>query len=171
MLNTSPVSCWGLVGALPSRVKETTALGFTLPDEILEPIAEEGLDALPEMIRTIVNAAMQLERQRHLNAAPYERSEQRRGRANGYKPKTVATRLGKITFDVPQVRDGGFYPNALEKGLRSERALKLALAEMYVQGVVTKLKWPGLSICMELNQTRTNVARVALTPVDWIIAE
>ena len=50
----------------------------------------------------------------------------------------MITRAGKITFDVPQVRDGGFYPQSLEKGLRSERALKLALAEMYVQGVSTR---------------------------------
>jgi putative transposase len=110
----------------------------TLPEEFLESIAEQGMDVLPELIQTLVNAAMRLERQRYLQANPYERSDQRRGQANGYKPKTVATRLGKITFDVPQVREGGFYPNALEKGLRSERALKLALAEMYVQGVSTR---------------------------------
>ena len=48
------------------------------------------------------------------------------------------TRLGEITFDIPQVREGGFYPQALEKGLRSERALHLTLAEMYVQGVSTR---------------------------------
>jgi transposase-like protein len=46
--------------------------------------------------------------------------------------------VGEITFAVPQVREGGFYPEALEKGLRSERALTLALAEMYVQGVSTR---------------------------------
>ena len=46
--------------------------------------------------------------------------------------------MGKIQFDVPQVRQGDFCPNALEKGIRSERALKLALAEMYVQGVSTR---------------------------------
>jgi transposase-like protein len=46
--------------------------------------------------------------------------------------------MGEITFAVPQVREGGFYPQALEKGLRSERALTLALAEMYVQGVSTR---------------------------------
>lgn len=110
----------------------------TLPTEFLEQIAEQGLAVLPELIATVVNTAMQLERQRHLGAAPYERSDERRGQANGYKAKTVATRVGKITFDVPQVRDGNFYPQALEKGLRSERALKLALAEMYVQGVSTR---------------------------------
>jgi len=110
----------------------------TLPEEFLEPILEHGLDILPELIETLVNAAMQIERQQHLGAAPYERSSKRRGYANGYKPKTVATRLGKLTFQVPQVREGDFYPNALEKGIRSERALKLALAEMYVQGVSTR---------------------------------
>ena len=110
----------------------------TLPDELLEQIADQGLDVLPELIRTVINTAMQIERQQYLNAGPYERSPSRRGHANGYKPKTVTTRGGQVTFDVPQVRDSSFYPQALEKGLRSERALKLALAEMYVQGVSTR---------------------------------
>jgi putative transposase len=110
----------------------------TLSPELVELLADQGLDALPELIRVIINAAMQAERQRHLNAAPYERTPERRGYANGYKPKTVTTRVGPVTFDVPQVRDGSFYPSALEKGLRSERALTLALAEMYVQGVSTR---------------------------------
>src|SRR5687767_935522 len=50
----------------------------------------------------------------------------------------MQTRVGEITFAIPQVRGGDFYPQALEKGLRSERALTLALAEMYVQGVSTR---------------------------------
>jgi transposase-like protein len=110
----------------------------TLPDELLEQIADQGLDVLPELIRTVINTAMQIERQQYLNVGPYERSSERRGHANGYKPKTVTTRAGQVTFEVPQVRDSRFYPQALEKGLRSERALKLALAEMYVQGVSTR---------------------------------
>lgn len=111
---------------------------FTLSQELLEQLAVEGLEGLPEMIRVIVNEAMKLERQKYLNVQPYERTPERRGRANGFKPKTVKTRVGEIAFDVPQVREGGFYPEALEKGQRSERALMLALAEMYVQGVSTR---------------------------------
>lgn len=111
---------------------------FTLPPEILEQITAEGFEALPELIRIVVNAAMQSERQQYLNAAPYQRTPEREAHANGFKPKTMQTRIGKITFDVPQVREGGFYPEALEKGLRSERALTLSLAEMYVQGVSTR---------------------------------
>ncbi len=101
-------------------------------------IAADGMEAMPEMIRILINEAMQLERDRHLRAGPYERSPLRKGHANGYKAKKVKTRMGEISFAVPQVRAGDFYPDALEKGLRSERALTLALAEMYVQGVSTR---------------------------------
>jgi len=111
---------------------------FTLPAELMEQVAEQGLEILPELIRIVVNAAMQAERSEYLQAEHYQHTPERTGYANGYKPKTMHTRVGDITFAVPQVREGGFYPQALEKGLRSERALTLALAEMYVQGVSTR---------------------------------
>jgi transposase-like protein len=110
----------------------------TLPKEYLEQLTEQGLDGLPDLIRVMVNEAMRIERENYLGARPYERSEDRQGHANGYKPKTVKTRVGEVTFDIPQVREGGFYPHSLEKGIRSERALLLTLAEMYVQGVSTR---------------------------------
>lgn len=142
----------------------TYANNHSLPAEILEPIIADGLEALPGLIETLVNVAMQIERQRHLGVGPYERSSERRGYANGYKPKTVATRIGKLTFDVPQVREGGFYPNALEKGLRSERALKLALAEMYVQGVSTRrVRKITEELCgFEVSSTQVSQARASL---------
>jgi transposase-like protein len=111
---------------------------FTLPAELMEQVAEQGLEIVPELMRIVINAAMQAERSEYLQAEPYQHSEERRGYANGFKPKRMRTRIGEITFAVPQVREGGFYPQALEKGLRSERALTLALAEMYVQGVSTR---------------------------------
>jgi transposase-like protein len=111
---------------------------FTLPAELLEQVQEQGMDVLPELIRVIINTAMQVERTEYLKAAPYQHNPERNGHANGFKPKTMRTRVGEITFAIPQVREGGFYPQALERGLRSERALTLALAEMYVQGVSTR---------------------------------
>jgi transposase-like protein len=111
---------------------------FTLPAELMEQVSKQGLDILPELIQVVINAAMQAERQQYLKAEPYQHTEEREGHANGYKPKTMQTRVGSITFSIPQVREGGFYPEALEKGLRSERALLVALAEMYVQGVSTR---------------------------------
>lgn len=107
---------------------------YTFADEI----AEKGLEAVPELMRILINNAMQVERSKYLQAEQYERTEERKGYANGFKSKTVKTRMGEITFAVPQVREGGFYPSALEKGLRSERALTITLAEMYVQGVPTR---------------------------------
>ena len=69
-----------------------------------------------------LNTAMETERQQHLGVDRYERSPERRGSANGFKPKPMTTRVGAVTFAVPQVRDGSFYPSALKRGLRSERA-------------------------------------------------
>lgn len=104
----------------------------------VELIAERGLEGLPDALGALINQAMRLERERYLGVGAYERSEARRGYANGFKPKQVKTRLGALALSVPQVREGGFYPQSLEKGLRSERALKLALAQMYVEGVSTR---------------------------------
>jgi putative transposase len=106
--------------------------------DILELLTNSGLDGATEALRMLLNAAMFVEREKYLGAAQYERSEQRKGYANGFKNKTVQTRSGALTVDVPQVRDSSFYPSSLEKGIRSERALKNALAEMYVQGVSTR---------------------------------
>ena len=111
---------------------------YTLPADLLALLQQEGLAALPEALRVVINTAMLAERQAYLRVGPYERSADRTDQANGFKPKTVKTRVGDVTFAVPQVRSGDFYPQALEKGLRSERAFNLALAEMYVQGVSTR---------------------------------
>src|SRR6185295_13859359 len=81
---------------------------------------------------------MKIERQQALGVGPYQRGEARQGQANGFKPKTVKTRIGPLHVAVPQVRGASFYPSVLERGSRSEKALRLALAEMYVQGVSTR---------------------------------
>jgi transposase-like protein len=136
-----------------------------------EELAEKGLEALPEMMRILINQAMQAERSRYLQADEYERTEDRKGHANGYKPKTVRTRMGEITFAVPQVREGGFYPSALEKGLRSERVLTITLAEMYVQGVSTRrVKAITEQLCgIEISATQVSRATAQLDEVlqEW----
>jgi len=104
----------------------------------MELLIDNGFDGIADAIAIMMNGAMQIERSRYLQAEPYERTEKRQSYANGYKPKTVKTRIGAIQLSVPQTRDGAFYPSSLERGLRSERAMKIALAEMYVQGVSTR---------------------------------
>ena len=112
---------------------QTTAL-----DEIGELLAEQGFDGLADALRVLLNEVMKIERAHALGAGPYQRSDDRKGHANGYKPRTIYTRIGPLTVEVPQARGVEFYPSALEKGIRSERALKLAVAEMYVQEVSTR---------------------------------
>ena len=121
-------------------------------------------------MRVLLNSAMQVEREKYLQASDYERTENRQGHANGFKPKTIKTRMGEVTFAIPQVREGGFYPSALEKGLRSERALTMSLAEMYVQGVSTrKVK----AITEQLCGTEISAAQVsrATARLDQILQE
>ena len=107
-------------------------------DAAFAALLENGLDGAGEALRILVNEASKIERSHYLNARPHERTAGRVDYANGFKPKTVMTRVGEQTFDVPQVRGAGFYRSALEKGSRTEQALNIALAEMYVQGVSTR---------------------------------
>jgi Transposase and inactivated derivatives len=106
--------------------------------DVLEILAECGFDGLAQALEILFNEAMKLERSTVLEAQPYERTERRRGYANGFKPKRLETRVGRLELAVPQTRGVAFYPTALERGARSERALKVAVAEMYLQGVSTR---------------------------------
>jgi putative transposase len=72
---------------------------YTLPRDLVE----KGMENVPELLQVLINQAMQAERAKYFNAGHYERKEERTGHANGYKPKTVLTRVGEITFAVPQV--------------------------------------------------------------------
>jgi putative transposase len=112
----------------------------TAMEAVLQPIFERGFDGLGEVLSSVLNFAMLVERENALGAAPYERSPDRAGHANGFKPRTLKTRVGALSLRVPQVRgaDTAFYPSVLERGQRHERALVLSLAEMYVQGVATR---------------------------------
>jgi len=106
--------------------------------EALEELASQGVLDLNGSLAKLFNELMKVEREQVLGAAPYERTEERKGYANGFKNKILQTRFGKVKLEVPQTRDIDFYPSCLEKGERTERALKLALAEMYVNGVSTR---------------------------------
>jgi transposase-like protein len=139
--------------------------------KLTNEMVANGLEAAPELMRVLLNNAMQIERSKYLQADQYERTEERKGHANGYKPKTLRTRIGEITFAVPQVREGGFYPSALEKGMRSERALAASLAEMYVQGVSTrKVKAITEELCgVEISTMQVSRATAQLDEVlqEW----
>lgn len=136
---------------------------ISLPDEVLNTILTGGLDGLPQAVSLLINHAMLIERHRHLGAAPYERAPARNGHANGFKRRSLDTRLGSLELHVPQVRDSDqpFYPSALQRGQRSERALIVAIAEMYLQGVSTRRVTKILQELCGLEITSTQVSRAA----------
>jgi transposase-like protein len=116
---------------------------------------------MAQAMQLLLNEAMKLERAEVLGARPYERTPTRRGQANGFKPKRVQTRVGPLDVQVPQTRGVAFYPTALERGQRSERALKLAIAEMYVQGVTTRKVTAVMEQLCGFEVTSSQVSRAA----------
>ena len=112
----------------------------TIIAELMEQLIQTGPEGMAQAFTALFNLAMRLERERHLGAEAYERNAERRGYANGYKPKTLDTPAGTVTVQVPKTRDTAepFFPQSLERGRRSCRAVMLAIAEMYVQGVSTR---------------------------------
>ena len=96
----------------------------------------------PEFLRNIVQRALQqlleAEITEHVGAAPYERTESRKGQRNGYKPRKLKTRVGTLELFVPQDREGTFCTQLFARYQRNEKALVLALMEMYVEGVSTR---------------------------------
>ena len=109
-----------------------------LVEQIIQQLIGHGPEGLKPVLELLLNTAMKAEREQFLKAGAHERTDNRVGYANGYKPKGLQTRMGALELEVPQVRGLGFYPRSLEKGTRSEKALKLAIAQMYLEGVSTR---------------------------------
>ena len=130
-------------------------------EELLEEVIENGTEGILPVMQLLLNFAMKQERSQYLKAEPYERSADREGYANGFKPKTLQTRMGSMTVEIPQVRGMSFYPSSLEKGCRSERALKLAIAEMYVKGVSTRKVAKITEALCGLDISSTQVSRLS----------
>ena len=116
----------------------TDQIKNTLIDEIIKGLIDQGTGGLKPVLELLFNTAMKVEREKALGASCHERTEERLGYANGYKPKELQTRMGSLELKIPQVRGLKFYPQSIEKGTRSEKALKLAIAQMYLEGVSTR---------------------------------
>ncbi|MEI6352207.1 MAG: IS256 family transposase [Verrucomicrobiota bacterium] len=134
---------------------------------LVELAIEHGTEAMAAAFTTLMNHAMQIEREQVLKAESHQRTADRQGYANGFKPKTMNTRVGQLELRVPQTRgyrDANgrpFYPKALDRGVRSERAMILVMAEMYVQGVSTRKVTAVVEQLCGLEVTSTQVSRAA----------
>jgi len=130
-------------------------------------LIEHGPSAMASALATLMNHAMQIEREQVLKAESHQRTGDRQGYANGFKPKTLKTRVGQVDLRIPQTRgyrdENGrpFYPRSLERGVRSEWAMILAMAEMYVRGVSTRKVTAVVQELCGLEVTSTQVSRAA----------
>jgi len=133
----------------------------TMIEDVMKLLIEYGPEKFRESLELLYNQAMQIERSEVLRAHPYERTEARRGHANGFKPKRFNSSVGTLALQIPQVRgDVSFYPGSLERGTRSEKALKCALAEMYIQGVSTRKVREITEALCGLSVSSSQVSRV-----------
>ena len=93
---------------------------------------------LKEIVERVLQEVLEAEMTEYIGAAPYERTENRKGQRNGYKPRTLRTRVGTLNLAVPQDRGGAFSTRLFARYQRNEKALVLALMQMYVEGVSTR---------------------------------
>lgn len=127
--------------------------------KLFEVLNNNNTGGIRSLLEGILNALMKLERENAIQAKPYERNPERKGYANGFKERILNSRMGALELQIPQVRGLSFYPQCLEKGGRSERALKLAVAEMYLKGVSTRKVEAITQALCGMDFTSTQVSR------------
>src|SRR5947209_13664266 len=106
--------------------------------EVWQGAVAAGDEGLRRMVERAVQQVLETEMTAFLGVDSYERSDGRRGYRNGYKPRTLKTRVGELELMVPKDRDGQFQSELFERYQRSEKALVLAITQMYVEGVSTR---------------------------------
>ncbi len=95
-------------------------------------------DFLHEIVERVLQELLEAEMTQHIGAASHERTNTRKGHRNGHKPRTLRTRVGTLNLLVPQDREGTFSTRLFSRYQRNEKALVLALMQMYVEGVSTR---------------------------------
>jgi putative transposase len=106
--------------------------------ELVQGALLDDPDFLKEIVERVMQELLEAEMTEHVGAAPYERNATRTGQRNGHKPRTLRTRVGALNLAVPQDREGTFSTRLFARYQRNEKALCLALMEMYVEGVSTR---------------------------------
>ena len=94
-----------------------------------------GQDGLAKLVEAVPNQVLEAQATDTLGATRHERTDERAGYRDGYRPRTIYTRVGPVTLLVLQTRDGSFCTDFFKRFPRSEQGFVLALMEMVVHGV------------------------------------
>lgn len=109
-----------------------------VPTELLQDYLIDQETGLKELLTWFLNQVMLLEAFQQTGAEPYQRTDGRKSHRNGYKKRSLKTRVGEITLDKPQLRESSFETKVFDKYSRIEKALINTVAESYIQGVSTR---------------------------------
>jgi transposase-like protein len=109
-----------------------------LRDALGKILEVEHADLLREGVGLLYRELMEAEVAEQVGADRYERSDQRDCYRNGYRPRTLNTRVGTLELLIPKLRTGSYMPSFLEPRKRSEQALLSVVCEAYVNGVSTR---------------------------------
>ena len=96
-------------------------------DALAQEVMLDDPDFLRDIVERTVQQILETEMTAHIGVERYERGEARRGHRNGYKPRTLRTRVGTLELSVPQDREGNFSTAVFERYQRNEKALVLSL--------------------------------------------
>ena len=142
-LSYEPAACW-------RRLQESKEFFF------------EDLDAhMKEQHQRFLEGLMGYERQCFLNAQPYQRSQSRVDQANGFYPRALTTRLGRMELEVPRTRSGHFHTQVLPRYQRREPVINEALKQVFLLGVSTRQAGRALATLVEDAVSAATVSAVA----------
>lgn len=95
-----------------------------------------------DLLRSIAEAVLQLMMESDgdglIGAGRHEKAEQRTTLRNGYRDRSLATRLGTLNLKVPKLRQGSYFPDFLEARKTSEQARVAVTQEAWIGGVSTR---------------------------------
>jgi putative transposase len=95
-------------------------------------------ELIPELARYGLQQLIELEVAAVLGADRHERTEERLGYRNGYRPRSLTTQVGDLELLIPKLRTGSFLPSLLEPRRRVDQALYAVIMEAYIGGVSTR---------------------------------
>ena len=99
--------------------------------------ADDG-NFLRGLAETVLQILMEADVEGVIGAGRYERSGERTTWRNGYRERTLDTRLGPLNLKIPKLRTGSYFPPFLEARKTAERALVAVIQEAWIAGVSTR---------------------------------
>jgi transposase-like protein len=104
-----------------------------------ELLAKAGdADFLRSVAEAVLQMLMEADVEGLIGAGRYERSGERLNWRNGYRDRTLDTRLGSMQLRIPKLRQGSYFPPFLEPRKTSEKALVAVIQEAWIGGVSTR---------------------------------